>query len=138
MSHTEPQNRKELTENEIGQIVVDCAVRLHKELGPGLLESVYETILAHELQQRGLTVARQVSIPIVFHGIKFNEGFRADILVEDKVVLEIKSVEASSKSHKKQALTHLRLSKKKLGYVLNFGAALMKEGISRIINGIIT
>jgi len=124
-----------MTENEIGKIIVDCAVRLHKELGPGLLESVYEILLAHELQQRGLRVERQVAIPIVFHGIQFEEGFRADLVVEGKVIVELKSVEAATRAHKKQVLTYLRLGGMKLGYLLNFGEALMKDGISRILNG---
>lgn len=124
-----------MTENEIGKTIVDCAVRLHQELGPGLLESVYEVLLAHELQQRGLNVRRQVPIPIVFHGIKFEEGFRADLVVEEKVIAELKSVESATRAHKKQVLTYLRLSGKRLGYLLNFGEALMKDGISRILNG---
>jgi GxxExxY protein len=124
-----------MTENEIGKIIVDCAVRLHKELGPGLLESVYEVLLAHELQQQGLKVERQVPIPIVFHGIQFEEGFRADLVVEGKVIVELKSVEAATRAHKKQVLTYLRLSEMKLGYLLNFGKALMKDGILRILNG---
>ncbi len=129
------KGQKEMTENEIGKIIVDCAVRLHKELGPGLLETVYEVLLAHELRQRGLKAERQVPIPIVFHGITFDEGFRADIVVEGKVIAELKSAEAVNKAHKKQVLTHLKLSKMKLAYLLNFGAALMKDGISRILNG---
>ena len=116
-------------------MVVDCAVRLHKELGPGLLETVYEIILANELQQRGLNVKRQTPIPIEYHGIKFDEGFRADIIVEDKVILELKSVETITNAHKKQVLTYLRLTGMKLGYLLNFGAGLMKDGVSRILNG---
>lgn len=124
-----------MTENEIGKVVVDCAVRLHKELGPGLLETVYEVLLAHLLQEEGLRVERQVSIPIVFRGIRFDEGFRADIVVEDKVILELKSVENANKAHKKQVLTYLKLTGKKLGYLLNFGEELMKDGISRILNG---
>jgi GxxExxY protein len=124
-----------MTENEIGKIIVDCAVQLHKELGPGLLESVYEVLLAHELQQRGLRVERQVPVSIVFHGIQFEEGFRADLIVEGKVIAELKSVEAASRAHKKQVLTHLRLTGMKLGYLLNFGEALMRDGISRILNG---
>ncbi|MBP7051398.1 MAG: GxxExxY protein [Phycisphaerae bacterium] len=124
-----------MTENEIGKIVVDSAVRLHKELGPGLLETVYEVLLAHELQQRGLHVERQVSIPIAFHGIRFDEGFRADMIVEGRVVLELKSVEKTTNTHKKQVLTYLRLTGFKLGYLLNFGEGLMKDGISRILNG---
>ena len=124
-----------MTENELGRMVVDCAVRLHKELGPGLLETVYEVLMAHELQQRGLKVKRQVPIPIVFHGVQFDEGFRADIIVEEKVILELKSVESTTKAHKKQVLTYLRLTGMKLGYLLNFGEALMRDGISRILNG---
>lgn len=124
-----------MKENEIGKVVVDCAVRLHMELGPGLLETVYEVILAHMLQESGLRVLRQVPIPIEFRGIRFDEGFRADIVVEDKVILELKSVENVSKAHKKQVLTYLKLTGKKLGYLLNFGDELMKDGISRILNG---
>jgi GxxExxY protein len=126
-----------MNENEIGKIIVDCAVRLHKELGPGLLESVYEVILAHMLQEAGLKVERQVPIPIEFRGISFEVGFRADLVVEDKVIVELKSVESASKAHKKQVLTHLKLTGKKLGYLLNFGEALMKDGISRFLNGIV-
>ncbi|MFW6147746.1 MAG: GxxExxY protein [Thermodesulfobacteriota bacterium] len=124
-----------MTENEIGKIIVGTAIAVHKELGPGLLETVYEVILAHELQKRGLQAKRQAPIPIEYHGIKFEEGFRADILVDNKVIIELKSVESINKAHKKQVLTYLRLTGLKLGYLLNFGEALMKEGISRIING---
>lgn len=124
-----------MDENEIGKIIVDTAIAVHKEVGPGLLETVYEIILTYELQKRGLAVKRQASVPIEYRGIKFDEGFRADILVEDKVVVELKSVESVNKAHKKQVLTYLRLTGYKLGYLLNFGEALMKNGISRIING---
>ncbi|MBI3814216.1 MAG: GxxExxY protein [Nitrospinae bacterium] len=124
-----------MNENEIGKIIVNDAVTVHKELGPGLLETVYEIILAYELERHGLSVKRQVSIPIEYHGIKFDEGFRADILVENKVIIELKSVESVNKAHKKQVLTYLKLTGCKLGYLLNFGEALMKDGISRIING---
>lgn len=124
-----------MKENEIGKVVVDCAVRLHMELGPGLLETVYEVILARMLQDSGLRVERQVPIPIEFRGIRFDEGFRADIVVADKVILELKSVENISKAHKKQVLTYLKLTGKKLGFLLNFGDELMKDGISRILNG---
>lgn len=126
-----------MNENKIGSVIVDCAVQLHKELGPGLLETVYEVILAHELEYRGLSVERQISIPIEYHGIQFDEGFRAYIIVDKKVILELKSVEHVSRAHKKQVLTYLRLTGMKLGYLLNFGEALMKDGISRILNGII-
>jgi GxxExxY protein len=129
------QNPNEIIENEIGKIIVDCAVRLHMELGPGLLESVYEILLVHLLQKAGLKAERQVPIPIQFRGVQFDEGFRADIVVEDKVILELKSVESVSKAHKKQVLTYLKLTGKKLGYLLNFGESMMKDGISRVLNG---
>jgi len=124
-----------MNENEVGTIVVDCAVRLHMRLGPGLLESVYETLLAHELQRRNLSVERQVPVPIVYDGIRFDEGFRADLIVNGKVILELKSVERVTSAHKKQVLTYLRLTGMKVGYLLNFGEALMKDGITRSING---
>jgi len=124
-----------MTENEIGTIIVDTAVHLHKALGPGLLESVYEVILASRLRKQGLQVERQVSVPIEFEGESFDEGFRADLIVEGKVIVELKSVEKVNPAHKKQLLTYLRLTDSKLGYVLNFGDELMKQGISRIIDG---
>jgi len=124
-----------MTENEIGNIVVDCAVCLHIELGPGLFESVYEVILAQMLREGGCIVERQVPIPIEFHGLRFEEGFRADLVVENKVILELKSVENINKAHKKQVLTYLKLSGLKLGYLLNFGEDLMKNGIHRVLNG---
>ncbi|HBC88132.1 MAG TPA: GxxExxY protein [Lentisphaeria bacterium] len=124
-----------MNENQIGKIVVDCALNLHKELGPGLLETVYEVLLSHELELKGLEVKRQVQIPIEYHGIKFNEGFRADIVVNDKVILELKSIEAVTPAHKKQVITYLKLTGCKLGYLLNFGESLMKDGITRLING---
>ena len=127
-----------MRENDIGSIIVKSAVALHKELGSGLLESVYEVLLAHELEKGDLTVERQVIIPIEYHGISFPEGFRADIVVEGKVIIEVKSVESTNRAHKKQILTYLRLTGYKLGYLLNFGEALMKDGISRIINGTIS
>ena len=124
-----------MNENEIGRIVVDCAIRLHMELGPGLLETVYEVLLAHQIQEAGLRVERQVPIPIEFHGVQFDEGFRADMMVDRKVILELKSVENISRAHKKQVLTYLKLTGLKLGYLLNFGQGLMKDGIFRIVNG---
>ena len=126
-----------MNENEIGSIIVDRAVHLHMALGPGLLETVYEVLLAHQLQKAGLEVTRQVSIPIEFDGIRFDEGFRADMVVEDKVIIELKSVESVNRAHKKQVLTYLKLTGLKLGYLLNFGEAVMKDGIHRIINGTI-
>ena len=124
-----------MEENEIGTIIVDCAVQLHTALGPGLLETVYEVTLARRLEKRGLQVERQVAIPIEFEGEKFDEGFRADLIVGGKVIIELKSVEKTSPAHKKQLLTYLRVTGLKLGYLLNFGDALMKSGITRIING---
>lgn len=125
-----------MTENEIGTIISESALTVHRELGPGLLESVYEVVLARELLDRGLKVERQVRIPIEYKGVQFDEGFRADILVQNKVILEIKSVEKVSSAHKKQVQTYLRLTGCKLGYLLNFGEALMKVGITRCVNGL--
>ena len=124
-----------MTENEIGTIVVDSAVKLHKSLGPGLLETVYEGILIQQLQKAGLTTQRQVLVPITFEGVSYDEGFRADIIIGGKVILELKSTEVVHPVHKKQLLTYLKLTGLKLGYLLNFGEELMKNGITRIING---
>ena len=126
-----------MSENEIGSIVVDTAVYLHKKLGPGLLETVYETILLRLLTKKGLHVQRQVSVPIEFEGEQFDEGFRADLFIDGKVIIELKSVEKLTPAHKKQLLTYLKLTNTKLGFILNFGAGLMKDGIARIINGIL-
>ena len=124
-----------MNENEIGSVVVDCAVALHCDLGPGLLETVYEVTLARALERRGLHVERQVAVPIEYEGERFAEGFRADLIVEGKVFLELKSVERVTPAHKKQLLTYLRLTGLKLGYLLNFGEALMRDGITRTIKG---
>ena len=125
-----------MTENEIGKIIVDSAVAVHRELGPGLLETVYEVVLTYEVEQRGLRVTRQVPIPIRYKGMTFDEAFRADLVVEEKVILELKSVEQVSDAHKKQVQTYLRLTGRKLGFLLNFGEALMKRGITRVVNGL--
>lgn len=114
---------------------MDAAYRIHTSLGPGLLESVYEVVLAYELEQRGLRTARQQPIPIVYLDTRIEIGFRGDRLVEDKVMVEIKSVEAIAPVHKKQLLTHLRLADKRLGLLINFNVALIKDGIVRIANG---
>ena len=124
-----------MNENEIGAIIVDEAVHLHQALGPGLLEVVYEAVLADILQKRGLVVERQRAIPIVYEGHKFDEGFRADLIVQGKVIIELKSVEKLHPVHKKQVLTYLKLTGLKLGYLLNFREAIMKTGIVRILNG---
>jgi GxxExxY protein len=125
-----------MTENEIGKIVVDAALAIHKEIGPGLLESVDEVILAYELESRGLRVQRQVPVSIRYRQIQFDEGFRIDLLVEDKVVVELKSVESLNRVFAKQVLTYLRLSNRRLGFVINFGGSLMKDGIERVVNGL--
>ena len=126
-----------MNENEIGSLVVDTAVNLHKNIGPGLLESVYESILCKLLSQKGLYVQRQVSIPIEYKGEFFDEGFRVDLFIEGKVIIELKSVEKITLAHKKQLLTYLKLTNTKLGFILNFGTEKMKDGIFRIINGIL-
>lgn len=125
-----------LSENEIGAIVIDTSIKIHRELGSGLLESVYEIVLAHELEKQGLNVNRQVPISIIYDGIHFDEAFRADLLVNDRVLVELKSIEVISNAHRKQLQTYLKLSGKRLGYLLNFGARLMKEGIVRAVNGL--
>ena len=125
-----------MTENEIGKIALDSAFAVHRELRPGLLESVYEAVLAAELLQRGLSVKRQVPVTIRYKGMTFDEAFRADLVVEEKVIVELKSVERVSEAHKKQVQTYLRLTGCKLGFLLNFGEALMKRGITRVVNGL--
>jgi GxxExxY protein len=125
-----------MTENEIGTIVVASAKVLHRELGPGLLDTVYESVLARELEERGLKVERQVPVPIRYKEILLDEGFRADLIVEGKVVLELKSVERGSPAHRKQIQTYLKLTDCHLGYPLNFGEALTKDGIVRCVNGL--
>lgn len=114
--------------------VVDCAYHLHCEVGPGLLESVYETVLAKRLIERGFHVERQKAIPIVVDGLDFAEGFKADLLVEERLLVELKSVERLASVHGKQVLTYLRLLKLPLGLLINFGGATLKEGIRRIVN----
>jgi len=122
--------------NEISGAIVDAAYKVHTTLGPGLLESVYEVAMEYELRKRGLRVVRQVPIAVVYGEVRLEEGFRADLIVEDKIIVELKSVETIHPVHKKQLLTYLRLSNKKLGLLINFGAYLIKDGISRIANGL--
>ena len=126
-----------MNENEIGTLVVKTAVHIHKNLGPGLFESVYEAILTRSLTKNGLFVQRQAPVPIKFEGEYFDEGFRIDLFIEGKVIIELKSVEKIIPVHKKQLLTYLKLTNTKLGYIINFGEEVMKDGILRIINGII-
>ena len=133
-----------MTENEVAKQVVDAAYRVHTSLGPGLLESVYEVVLAYELEQRGLRTLRQQAVPIVYQGTRIEVGFRADLIVEDKVIVEIKSVQTVAPVHKKQILTHLLvqelkahwLAGKRLGLLINFNVALIKDGITRVVNGL--
>ncbi len=120
---------------ELSKIVVDCAYKLHVEVGPGLLESVYEAVLQKILVDRGLRVTRQQTIPIELMGLSLNEGFRADLIVEDVLLIELKSVEKFSPVHPKQVLTYLRLLNLPLGLLINFGAPTFKEGCKRIVNG---
>jgi iron complex transport system substrate-binding protein len=131
-SRGDAEARRDL--NAISGRIVDAAVHLHMRLGPGLLESVYERILAYELEKRGLTVERQVPVPIVYDDIHFEEGFRADLIVEESVIVELKSVETMAPVHSKQLLTYLRLMDCRLGLLINFGAPLLKDGIKRIVN----
>ena len=131
------EDAKKTDENTIAKEVVDAALEIHRELGPGLFESVYEIVLADELARRGFSVRRQVAVPIVFRGRKFNEAFRADLLIENKVCVEIKSVENLSKADPKQLRTYLRLLDMRLGILLNFNVPLMREGIKRIVNGLL-
>ncbi len=125
-----------MTENAIAKEIVDAPFRIHTTLGPGLLESVYHAVLAYELSQRGLRIVSQQPIPVVYRTIRIDIGFRADLMVEDKVIVEIKSVEALAAVHKKQLLTYLRLADKRLGLLINFHVALIKDGIARIVNGL--
>ena len=124
-----------MAENAVAQQIVDAAYRVHTSLGPGLLESAYEAAPAFELESRGLRVARQQAVPIVYQGMRIETGFRADLIVADLVIVEIKSVESVAPVHKKQLLTHLRLAGKRLGLLINVNVALIKEGITRIANG---
>jgi GxxExxY protein len=120
--------------NSLSGMIVDAAFHIHSTLGPGLLESVYEIVLEHELKKRGLKVARQKPVSFEYDGIRFDEGFRADLIVEDCIVVELKSVEELSRLHSKQILTYLRLLDYRLGLLINFGAPVIKDGIRRIVN----
>ncbi|MEX0712529.1 MAG: GxxExxY protein [Pirellulales bacterium] len=123
-------------ENEVARIVVDVAYHVHKSLGPGLLESVYAAVMAHELRKRGLIVESEVALPVVWDGVRLDVRFRADLVVESKVMLELKSVEDVAPVHKKKLLTYLRLAEFRLGLLINFGAELIKDGITRVVNNL--
>ena len=123
-----------LKRNDITGIIIQEAIRIHRDIGPGLLESVYEVVLAKMLEQRGLAVERQKPISIHYAGLRFNEGFRADLIVEGSLLIELKSVENMTAVHGKQVLTYLRLLNLPLGLLINFGSATFKEGVKRIVN----
>ncbi len=120
--------------DEISAIVVDECIAIHRELGPGLFEAIYETVLAGRLEKRGLKVERQMPMPLEFDGHAFDVAFRIDLLVDNRLVLEIKAVETLSKAHAKQLLTYLRLLKQPIGLLLNFSQVTMKDGIRRLVN----
>ena len=123
-------------ENEISRTIVDAAYHIHVRVGPGLLESVYERILEYELTKRGLRVVRQVKIPVVYDEIRFQQAFRADLVVEDKVIVEVKSIENLAPVHRKILLTYLRLTGKHLGLLINFSAERIKDGITRVVDNL--
>ena len=123
-------------ENEISRLIVDAAFQVHINLGPGLLESVYEEVMCFELEARGLRVIRQQGLPVIYKGIKMELGFRADLIVEDKVIIEIKSIETIAPVHQKQLLTYLKITNLKLGLLINFNENLIKDGIQRIVNNL--
>ncbi len=125
-----------MKENEIGTKIIASAIMVHRKLGSGLLENIYEIILSYELKKQGFNVTRQKPIPISYDGMVFNEAYKADIIVDDKVLIELKSVELIKPVHKKQLLTYLKLTKYKLGYLINFNEILLKNGITRIVNNL--
>ncbi len=122
------------TENEISKIILDIAFDIHSKLGPGLFESVYEEILSYELEDYGLSIKKQQGIPVIWNDLRMEVGFRADIIVEDKVIVEIKSVDALAPIHYKQLTTYLKITNLKLGLLINFNEYLLKDGIKRIVN----
>src|SRR5262249_33140621 len=130
------QRGTSMHENELARLVVDAAFKVHTTLGPGLVESVYREVLKYELEKRGLHVEKEVPIPVVYEGVKLDIGFRADLIIERLLVVELKSVEELANVHKKQLLTHLRLADKRLGLLINFNVELIKDGIKRVVNGL--
>ena len=120
-------------EERIGKEIVDCAFKVHLNLGPGLLEKIYETCFCHELRKKDLKILSQVSVPIIYDGLIFKEGFRIDVLVEDKVICELKAVNEMNPVYKAQVMTHMKLTQKRLGFLINFNVPLIKNGIKRII-----
>ncbi len=127
--------KNNMTENEISKIVFEAALKVHRVLGPGLLESAYEECLFYELKKSNLKIEKQKSLPLIYEDVKLDIGYRIDIIVEDKFIIEIKSVEKLNEVHTAQLLTYLKLSNCKLGFLINFNVKLLKEGLKRIING---
>lgn len=125
-----------MTENELSRIIVDAAFKIHNDLGPGLYESVYEATMAHELMQRGCPLVCQKPVPVFYEGVKLELGFRADIIVDRKVIIEVKSIEAIAPVHPKQLRTYLRLLDLRLGLLINFNVNLIKDGIRRVVNNL--
>ncbi|MGH7171559.1 MAG: GxxExxY protein [Gemmataceae bacterium] len=125
-----------MTENELARIAVDIAFQIHNRLGPGLLESVYEAIMLYELRKRGLSAEKQVAVPVVWEEVHLEIGFRADIIVEGKLILELKACESIAPVHKKQLLTYLRLTDCRLSLLINFNVPLIKNGITRVVNNL--
>jgi len=125
-----------MKENQIAAAVVDAAFKIHTTLGPGLLESVYEATLEYELRKRGFSVLRQIGLPVYYEGLKLELGYRVDMIVGDKLIIEIKSVEALAPVHKSQLLTYLRLANMRLGLLINFNVVRIKDGIHRVVNGL--
>lgn len=125
-----------VAENDVAREIVDAAFKVHTTLGPGLMESVYQTVLSHELRQRGLSVQCGVPVAIRYDNLRFDVGFRADLIVNSIVIVELKSVENTAAVHKKQVLTYVRLADLRLGLLINFGAARIKDGITRLVNGL--
>lgn len=125
-----------MTENELSKVVFDCALKVHQSLGPGLLESAYEECLFYELKRTGLEVQKQKALPLVYEEVKLDVGYRIDIIIENKIILEIKSVDALNDVHFAQLLTYLKLTNCKLGMLINFNVVLIKNGIKRVVNNL--
>ena len=125
-----------MNENEISKIIFDCALKVHKKLGPGLLESIYEECMYHELKKMNITIVKEMPLSLRYDDIKFNVGYRVDLMVDEKVIIEIKAVEAIIDIHIAQLLTYLKISKCKLGILINFNVALLKNGFKRIVNNL--
>lgn len=135
MNHQAHQAHQGIGEDlaAVARTLVDAGLKVHRELGPGLLESTYEACLTHELTKRGLSIRRQVELPVIYDGVELSVGYRLDMLVEDKIIVEVKSVDALSRVHDAQILTYLKLSKRRLGFLMNFNVALFKQGVKRFV-----